>query len=121
MLVWCNWFFIVMFGMMLALSMVYMLMAAYWGIVFIGGAGTHSFYFFVLPSYWFGAKQKKRNDEGGDAEATAQRRSSVPGAGAVKVHGVSKYYGSVEALQPVSFEMARGEVTALLGHNGAGM
>lgn len=118
-----------MFGMLLALSLTYVLMASYWGIVFVGGAGTHRFYFFLLPSYWFGVRRRINNndrsvdddDEAGDYEAQQRRSSTSPDAGAVKVHAVSKFYGGVQALKPVTFEMARGEVTALLGHNGAGM
>jgi ABC-type sugar transport system ATPase subunit len=36
------------------------------------------------------------------------------------VQGVSKAFGSVQALNSVSFDVMRGEVTALLGDNGAG-
>ncbi|HLZ23416.1 MAG TPA: ABC transporter ATP-binding protein [Ktedonobacterales bacterium] len=39
---------------------------------------------------------------------------------AVELRGVSKRFGSVEALRDVSFSVRRGEVVALLGPNGAG-
>ena len=128
-----------MFLMLTAVSFTYMLMAAYWGIVFLGGAGTYPMYFFVLPSYWFGMKQPSKAStnnvkysqensgsnnhlDANDADGVLAPHSTRTGAteDSVKVMNVSKSYGNVQALQPVTFEMARGEVTALLGHNGAG-
>jgi ABC-2 type transport system ATP-binding protein len=38
----------------------------------------------------------------------------------VRIHGLSKRYGAVEAVRGVSLELARGEVFGLLGPNGAG-
>jgi hypothetical protein len=96
-----------MLAMCLSLSISYLLMAAYWGIVFVGGAGTQPWYFFLLwRRYWCSG--------GRVGPATAADRSTV------EVLGASKSYGTVQALRPVTFQMARGEVTALLGHNGAG-
>lgn len=45
---------------------------------------------------------------------------SAPSLPAIAVTGVSKSYGRVKALQEVSFSVAPGTVTALLGLNGAG-
>jgi hypothetical protein len=96
-----------MLAMCLALSFSYVLMAAYWGIVLVGGAGTQPWYFFLLwRRYWCAGGHV-------DPAATAADPSTV------QVLGASKSYGSVQALRPVTFQMARGEVTALLGHNGA--
>ena len=39
---------------------------------------------------------------------------------AVRMEGVSKAFGGVRALQDVSLTVARGEIHALLGENGAG-
>jgi Cu-processing system ATP-binding protein len=38
----------------------------------------------------------------------------------VKVGGLTKRYGALEAVRDVSFELQKGEVVALVGHNGAG-
>jgi simple sugar transport system ATP-binding protein len=38
----------------------------------------------------------------------------------IEVRGISKYFGSVNALQDVSLEVRPGEVTCVLGDNGAG-
>lgn len=38
----------------------------------------------------------------------------------LKVHGISKSYGGVQALKHVHFELAAGEIHALVGENGAG-
>lgn len=38
----------------------------------------------------------------------------------IEIRGVSKYFGNIIALEDVSFEVFKGEVTALLGDNGAG-
>lgn len=37
----------------------------------------------------------------------------------LEVHGVSKYFGSVNALQDVSLQVFPGQVTCVLGDNGA--
>jgi ABC-2 type transport system ATP-binding protein len=44
----------------------------------------------------------------------------VLGVSAIQVHNLRKSYGSVHAVQGISFEVSEGEVFALLGPNGAG-
>jgi D-xylose transport system ATP-binding protein len=47
-------------------------------------------------------------------------RVSEPSPPALELRGVSKSFGSVQALQEVDFEVRDGEVMALVGDNGAG-
>jgi D-xylose transport system ATP-binding protein len=52
------------------------------------------------------------------AETTSERRAT--GTPALEVRGLSKHFGSVQALTEVDFEVYDGEVMALVGDNGAG-
>jgi len=47
-------------------------------------------------------------------------QTPAPRSVALEVDGVSKSYGSIDALKGVSFQLATGRVTALVGDNGAG-
>ena len=42
------------------------------------------------------------------------------GSEILRVEGVSKHFGGVQALEKVNFDVRRGEVHALVGENGAG-
>jgi ABC-type polysaccharide/polyol phosphate transport system ATPase subunit len=61
-------------------------------------------YFFLLPSYWF----------------SSSRNKVTVGGNGVKVQNVRKTFGDFEAIKGVTLNLIPGEVTALLGHNGAG-
>src|SRR3979411_2372975 len=53
-------------------------------------------------------------------KATGPHGSSYPGGAALAIEGVSHSYGARRALDDVSFTVAPGSFTALLGLNGAG-
>lgn len=103
-------------GYLIALTAFYMLAAAYWAQVFPGNNGVpRRFYFFLLPSYWLPAKSSVRTGVPAfDVEDQQQRDHGIV------VENVKKVYGDFEALKGVSLTMDRNEVTAFLGHNGAG-
>ena len=67
-------------------------------------ASPQKFFFFLLPSYWLGHSRSN---------------VTVDGNG-VKVQNVRKTFGDFEAIKGVTLNLIPGEVTALLGHNGAG-
>jgi ABC-2 type transport system ATP-binding protein len=52
-----------------------------------------------------------------DAMSSKESRSHAP---AIELQSVSKFFGTVQALQEVSFIIPQGQVMALLGPNGAG-
>mmetsp|Transcript_2306 Transcript_2306/g.4967 ORF Transcript_2306/g.4967 Transcript_2306/m.4967 type:complete len:1771 (+) Transcript_2306:192-5504(+) len=91
-------------GYLVALVVIYSILAAYVVAVFpMDNGAAMKFYFPFQRRYWCG--NRKRNDGEEDG---------------VHAVDVSKSYGSVAALKPFSLTMKKGEVTALLGHNGAG-
>ncbi|WP_247703009.1 ATP-binding cassette domain-containing protein [Streptomyces sp. F63] len=55
--------------------------------------------------------------EAGDGPKEARAAAGAP---LVALRGVSKFYGSIRALQDVSLEVHAGEITCVLGDNGAG-
>jgi ABC-2 type transport system ATP-binding protein len=59
-------------------------------------------------------------EERGPVSLGAPPREPADGGPAVRVRGVHKAYGSVQALAGVDLEVARGSVLGLLGPNGAG-
>lgn len=54
------------------------------------------------------------------ATSVAERRWPAPAGEALRIEGVSKAYGRVQALTRVGMTVSHGEVVALVGDNGAG-
>jgi simple sugar transport system ATP-binding protein len=52
--------------------------------------------------------------------ASGQADVPRPGATMLEARGVSKYFGSVNALKDITLKVSAGEVTCVLGDNGAG-
>ncbi|KAL9186661.1 hypothetical protein ACHAXT_005899 [Thalassiosira profunda] len=93
-------------GLLVSLAVLYSFMAAYFMAVMpMGNGASLRCCFPFLPSYWCN-RGSKSDDEEQDKGVEAVR--------------VSKSYGTVQALKPFSLAMKPGEVTAILGHNGAG-
>eukprot|EP00762_Andalucia_godoyi_P004681 ANDGO_03589.mRNA.1 ABC transporter A family member 1 len=109
---------------------------------------AHPPYFFLLPSYWFGAKKASSNDmrrpeimalnrapvgETEDEDVARERQAAftttneTPG---LRLLGLEKYFQAsvfrkdpkkdVFAVRGMSLSIPQGSLTALLGHNGAG-
>ena len=56
----------------------------------------------------------------GDANMSEQTAAAPSSTPLLEARGVSKYFGSVNALQDINLEVRAGEVTCVLGDNGAG-
>lgn len=52
--------------------------------------------------------------------ARIEKNSDLPNDLALKVDSLAVSYGSQVALEPISFELRRSTITALMGHNGSG-
>ena len=89
------------------LVILHSVLAAYVTTVMPTGNGARMKPWFVFsPGYWCGGGKR-----GGKGEGQQNGVEAV---------NVSKAYGRGEALKPFSLTMKSGEVTAILGHNGAG-
>ena len=89
-------------GFLASLVVIYSILAAYvLAVLPMGNGAAMKFYF----PFDFRCKRRRDNPEGQDG---------------VEAVNVSKSYGKVEALKPFSLMMKPSQVTAILGHNGAG-
>jgi len=76
----------------------------------MGNGAASKWYFPVSKAFWCSfcrGGNRKSIDDNGEQDG-------------VEAINVSKRYGKVEALKPLSLTMKPSQVTALLGHNGAG-
>jgi len=102
------------FGFLATLVAIYTVLAAYVAQVLpMRNGAAIKMYSPLLPRYW--------KNESIDID-TAQGEDEEEGRGLIRVQAVDveKSYGQVKALKPFSFDLRVGEITALLGHNGAG-
>jgi ABC-2 type transport system ATP-binding protein len=88
----------------------------------------------VVILYWLLKRFRRWRDERRAQHALAEpprdvrrpraarppRSPRVDGGAAVSVRGLTKSYGSFEAVRGIDFDIARGEIVAFLGPNGAG-
>ena len=89
-------------GLLASLVVIYSILAAYViAVLPMGNGAAMKFYF----PFDFSCKRRRNDAEGQDG---------------VDAINVSKSYGKVEALKPFNLTMKPSQVTAILGHNGAG-
>ncbi len=74
------------------------------------------------PSPRLARRARATSPGGTDSRGGTRVDSAMPAAlrPAISVVGLAKHYGSVQAVDGLSFDVARGEVFGLLGPNGAG-
>ncbi len=89
-------------GLLASLVVIYSILTAYVILVLPMGNGAAMKFYFPFD---FSCKRRRNNADGQDG---------------VEAVNVSKSYGKVEALKPFRLTMKPSQVTALLGHNGAG-
>jgi ABC-type multidrug transport system ATPase subunit len=112
-------------GYMASLVVIYLVMAFYIGAVFpMSNGAALKFYFPFQSGFWrrgrfLGDDEKNSSDDVETGIVLDGESKNAPEVG-VEAVNVSKSYGKVEALKPFSIKLNVGEVTSLLGHNGAG-
>eukprot|EP00743_Colponemidia_sp_Colp-15_P009682 GILK01010594.1.p1 GENE.GILK01010594.1~~GILK01010594.1.p1 ORF type:complete len:1785 (+),score=269.78 GILK01010594.1:74-5428(+) len=103
---------------MLLLCIIYLVCAWYFGQVFGGDWGASKpFYFPLDPAYW-GLLRRGNSYVEGDTLHRLSLESRERNC--ILLHKLSKAYDKTTALKEVSFELRRGEICCLLGHNGSG-
>lgn len=111
---------------------IFLVLAWYLSQVFPGEHGrAQRPWFIVDPRYWIPAQYLPRfqpvpfqplfdSSVDEDVKDFVQQMQGAPGEYAVRIEGLVKKYGQFRAVNGLSVGMRRGEVFALLGHNGAG-
>lgn len=108
--------------MMIADTVIYMIITLYLEKIMPGSYGrVYKWYFPLMPSFWF--PRKKRYIEG-DVTVVNQSDRFEPeigcGKAGIKLINLKKNFSGKTAVDGVSLNMFRNQITVLLGHNGAG-
>ncbi|XP_051014920.1 ATP-binding cassette sub-family A member 9 [Acomys russatus] len=113
-------------------AFIYLVLALYFDKILLSKSGhQRSPLFFLKPSYWFQHKGDKHvvleNEIDSDPSLSDSFEPVSPefqGKEAIRIKNLQKEYtgkhGKVEALRGVGFDIYEGQITALLGHSGAG-
>uniref|UniRef100_A0A8C6ACI4 ATP-binding cassette sub-family A member 3-like n=1 Tax=Marmota marmota marmota TaxID=9994 RepID=A0A8C6ACI4_MARMA len=118
-----NLIFGYMLGMLLLDAFLYGLVTWYVETVFPGQSGVpQPWYFFLLRSYWFGKprirkKTLKAMEELRSNNFEAEPINLVAG---IQIKHLHKEFSGKAAVKDLSLNVYEGQVTILLGHNGAG-
>ncbi|XP_063234389.1 phospholipid-transporting ATPase ABCA3-like [Bacillus rossius redtenbacheri] len=107
----------------------YLLVAVYVEAVYPGTYGVPKpWYFPLLPSYWCGSRQVVNNtdeevmemefDDLASCDMFEKEPSNVHAG--IRIKNLHKVYGRKVAVKNLTLNMFEGQVTVLLGHNGAG-
>ncbi|XP_058142595.1 phospholipid-transporting ATPase ABCA3 [Dasypus novemcinctus] len=117
-------------GMLLLDSVLYGLVTWYVEAVFPGQLGVpQPWYFFILPSYWCGHPRTVLGKEGDDDPEKALRSEFFEAepeglVAGIRIQHLSKVFRagtkSKAAVRDLSLNLLEGQITVLLGHNGAG-
>uniref|UniRef100_A0A8C2IU51 ATP binding cassette subfamily A member 3 n=1 Tax=Cyprinus carpio TaxID=7962 RepID=A0A8C2IU51_CYPCA len=119
-------------GLLLLDSALYALVAWYMEAVFPGEYGVpRPWYFFILPSYWCSSPRVallKEKEEEEEAEKVSKgefiEKEPAGLVSGVKIKHLAKVFKvgnkTKEAVRDLTLNMFEGQITVLLGHNGAG-
>ncbi|XP_066132948.1 phospholipid-transporting ATPase ABCA3-like [Saccopteryx bilineata] len=110
-------------GMLLLDALLYGLVAWYIETVFPGVYGmSQPWYFFLMRSYWYGHPRIRRgNEEIEDCEETQYFEAASPSwVAGIQIKGLHKTFGDKVAVNNISLNLYKGQITILLGENGSG-
>lgn len=111
-----------LYGFLLAHTLGYISLYFYLSHVFPGRCGTPKpFYFPLMPSYYCSSSKVNASGDNTDAVINADSQAEV----AVKIRGLTKVFKKFRgrknvAVNNLSLDILKNQITVLLGHNGAG-
>ncbi|XP_015346125.1 phospholipid-transporting ATPase ABCA3-like [Marmota marmota marmota] len=120
-----NLIFGYMLGMLLLDAFLYGLVTWYVETVFPGQSGVpQPWYFFLLRSYWFGKpriiEEKNIESHGGTQRSNNFEAEPINLVAGIQIKHLHKEFSGKAAVKDLSLNVYEGQVTILLGHNGAG-